>query len=302
MTPLQVIDLRDWLPFAGVVEGLPDFAVQLGLFALVTAAALVVSVFIAAPLVHVLAARLDVHEGLQRFLATVTKGVTVPAALLLGLVVAGFELAAIVLVAVLLVLLLVTALAADTLVRDAIGGVLLLVTQPFEHGDWIETDDVEGRVERIGVRMTTIRTFDNETVTVPNATLTEQAVTNRSAQPKLRQRYRIGIAYDENLSTAMEAVELAAREVEGIAADPVPSARAVDLESSWVTLRATVWLDNPSRLEYIDIRSRFIRAVKAALLKNDIDVNPEKLELSGQLGTVELDSDGTAVEREYAED
>lgn len=302
MTPLQMIDLPDRLPFAGVVEGVPDIVVQLGLFALVTAAVLVGGVFIAAPLVRALAARLGVHERLQRFLVNATKVLTVPAALLVGLLVAGFGLAAMALGAVGLVLLLGISLAADALVRDLVAGVFLLVTQPFEHGDWIETDDVEGRVEHVGVRMTTVRTFDNETVTVPNATLNEQAVTNRSAQPKLRQSYRFGIAYDEDFSTAMEAVELAAREVEGIAAEPAPAARAIEIEPSWITLRATVWLENPSRLEYIDTRSRFIRAVKAALLKNEIDINPEKTELSGQVGTVELDSDDTAVEREYAQD
>lgn len=299
MTPLQVADFLDRLPFAGVLEGLPDIVVQFGLFALVAAAVLVAGVLVGAPLARLLAARLGAHDRLQQFFVNLTKVLTVPAALLVGLLVAGFDLASLGLVAAMLVLLLATTLAADALVRDVIGGFFLLVTRPFEHGDWIETDDVEGRVEHIGVRMTKVRTFDNETVTVPNATLNEQAVTNRSAQSKLRQTHHFGIAYDEDFSTAVEAVVLAAREVEGITDEPAPAARAVEIEPSWITLRATVWLDNPSRLEYINTRSRFIRAVKAALLKNDIDINPKKTELSGQVGTVELDSDGTAVEREH---
>lgn len=301
MTLLQV-GLPDWLPFAGVAEGLPGIALQLGLFALVTAGVLLAGVVAGAPLIRFLAGRLGAHERLTQSLINLTKVATVPVALLTGLTVAGFSLASLVVLAAMLVLLLGTALAADALVRDVIGGFFLLVTRPFEHGDWIETDDVEGRVERVGVRMTGIRTFDNETVTVPNATLNEQPVTNRSAQSKLRQQYRFGVAYDEDLAAAMEAVELAAREVPGIADEPVPAVRAVDVEPSWITLRATVWLDEPSRLEYIDTRSRFIRAAKAALMKNDVDINPTKTELSGQIGTVELDADGTAVERGHAED
>jgi small conductance mechanosensitive channel len=129
-------------------------------------------------------------------------------------------------------------LSADGLVRDVVGGFFLLLSQPFVHGDWIAVADVEGRVERVGVRQTAVRTFDNETV--PNATLNEQPVTNRSAQDELRQSLRFGVGYDEDLSQAMEAVLMAAREVEGVAAEPVPAVRAVDLDLSWVTLQATI--------------------------------------------------------------
>lgn len=297
MLPIQVVGLPDWLPYREVIEGLPDIAVQLGMFALVAVAVSVAGGFVVAPLARYVTGALGAHDRLQQFLANATKLSAVPAAVLAGLLVAGFELASVTVGVVLLVGLLGVALAADDLVRDLVGGIFLLVSQPFAHGDWIRFGDVEGRVEHIGVRMTEIRTFDNETTTVPNAVLNEVPVTNRSAQSKLRQRYHFGIAYDEDTADAMEAVLMAAREVDGVVEEPVPDVRAVGFEPSWVTLRTTVWLENPTRLEYIDVRSQFIRAAKAALTENGIDINPEKTELSGRLGTVELDGDGTAVER-----
>lgn len=297
MVPLQRSALPDWLPLRETVAGLPDIVLQVGVFVLVALLIAGAGAFVVAPLLRLLARRLGAHDRLTQFLSNLTTVTAALVGVLVGLVVAGFDLASGALVAVLLIGALGIALSADDLVRDVVGGFFLLLAQPFTRGDWIVVDDVEGRVERVGVRNTQVRTFDNETVTVPNATLNEAPVTNRSAQDKLRQTVRFGVGYEQDLSTAMEATLMAAREVEGIAEEPVPEVRAVDLEPSWVTLRATVWMDDPTRLAYVDTRSRFVRAVRAALMANDIDINPEMTELSGQIGTVELDADGTDTER-----
>lgn len=302
MTPLslQFADVPGWLPFAETIEALPTLAVQLGVFALVTVATLLVGFLVGAPVTRFLAGRFGAHDRLKQFLVNLERVAMVPVALVVGLYIAGFDLASFGVLAVALITVLGFVLATDNVIRDVVGGFYLLVGQPFAHGDWIAFEDVEGRVEHVGVRTTDIRTFDNETVTVPNALLNEVPVTNHSAQDQIRQQFCFGIAYDENISTAMEAVLLAARQVEGVAEEPVPEVRAVELEPSWVTLRATIWLDDPTRLEYIDTRSRFIRAAKAALMENEIDINPEVTELSGQIGTAELDTDGTVLEREHA--
>ena len=297
MLPIQFSDLPGWVPFGDAVAGLPDIAVQVGTFVLVTLTIAGAGAFVVAPLLGAIARRYEAHDRLLQFLSNLVTVVATVVGLLVGLVAAGFDLASGALVAVLLIAMVGVALSADDLVRDVVGGFFLLLSQPFVRGDWIAVEDVEGRVERVGVRTTAVRTFDNETVTVPNGTLNEQPVTNRSAQDELRQTFRFGVGYDENLSQAMEAVMMAAREVEGVAAEPVPEVRAVDLDPSWVTLRATIWMNDPTRLEYIDTRSRFVRAVKAALMTNDIDINPQKTELSGQIGTAEVDTDNAVTER-----
>jgi small-conductance mechanosensitive channel len=297
--PLQFADVPGWLPFSGAVEALPELVVQLAVFALATAAVVLVGFVVGAPLVGYVVRYLGAHDRLQQFVVNLTRVASLPAALVVGLFVAGFDLASFGVLAVLLIGLLGFVLATDNVVRDTVSGFYLLVAQPFDRGDWIAVDDVEGRVERINVRTTDVRTFDNETVRVPNALLNEQPVTNRSAQSQIRQQFHFGIAYDEDVSTAMEAVTLAARQVEGVAAEPVPEVRAVELEPSWVTLRATIWLDDPTPLEYIDTRSQFIRGAKAALMENQIDINPNVTELSGQIGTAEVDTDNTVLEREH---
>lgn len=69
-------------------------------------------------------------------------------------------------------------LAAQDVIRNVISGALLLFEQPFRVGDMISIDGHYGEVQTIGLRAITLRTFDDNTVTVPNANITSQSVSN----------------------------------------------------------------------------------------------------------------------------
>ncbi len=88
------------------------------------------------------------------------------------------------------------ALGAQDLFKNLIAGVLVLAEKRFEPGDWIKVDGVvEGTVENIGFRSTVIRRFDMAPVYVPNAKLSDDAVTNFSAMTYRRIYWTIGVVY-----------------------------------------------------------------------------------------------------------
>ena len=64
--------------------------------------------------------------------------------------------------------------------RSVVGGLLVLVEQPFALGDRIKIKEAEGTVERIDLRATVIRTDAGDRVTIPNALLFTEPVINRS--------------------------------------------------------------------------------------------------------------------------
>lgn len=284
------------------LAGATSLAVSVSVAAVVAALTVALGVFVARPVTRVLGTRFGLNDRLSTLLADAKAASSVPAGVGLGLLAGGFETVLLVYVGALLVGGLGVAIVADSELGDVLGGLSLLASGRFEQGDWVSVGDVEGRVQRVGLRTTEVRSFDNESVTVPNGHLTDVPVTNHTAQEKLRQTYRFGVGYDEDLQAAMEAVHIAAEQVDGIVADPAPAVRVADLDPSWVTLRARVWLDAPSRADYLDVRSAFIRAVKTALAENDISLNPEVTELTGEIGTVELDADNTDLERPETDD
>lgn len=87
--------------------------------------------------------------------------------------------------------------AAKDLLANFFGGFIIHLDRPFKVGDWIRSPDrsIEGTVEQIGWRLTTIRTFDQRPLYVPNAAFTTIAVENPSRMTNRRIYETIGIRH-----------------------------------------------------------------------------------------------------------
>ncbi|MEC7566720.1 MAG: mechanosensitive ion channel family protein [Planctomycetota bacterium] len=83
----------------------------------------------------------------------------------------------------------------DTL-SNLFGSLTVLADRPFEIGDWIVSDGVEGTVENVGMRSTRVRTFYNSVITLPNSRLTTSIVDNMGRREFRRFTTTIGVQYD----------------------------------------------------------------------------------------------------------
>lgn len=88
------------------------------------------------------------------------------------------------------------ALAAKDTLANLFGSLVILIDRPFTVGDWVEIGEFEGTVEEVGLRVTRIRTFANSLISIPNGSLTTQAVNNWSKMQKRRLTLDIGVTYD----------------------------------------------------------------------------------------------------------
>jgi MscS family membrane protein len=95
-------------------------------------------------------------------------------------------------------------LAAKDMLANFFGGLTVYLDRPFKVGDWVSSPDrtIEGTVEQIGWRQTTIRTFDKRPIYVPNATFSTITVENPSRMSHRRIYETIGIRYDDVEKTA----------------------------------------------------------------------------------------------------
>jgi MscS family membrane protein len=89
--------------------------------------------------------------------------------------------------------------AAQDLLANFFGGLFIYTDRPFSVGDWIRSPDrdIEGTVEKIGWRVTQIRTFDKRPLYIPNAIFSQIAVENPSRMTNRRIKETIGIRYDD---------------------------------------------------------------------------------------------------------
>lgn len=98
------------------------------------------------------------------------------------------------------------ALAAKDAIANLFGGLIIITEKPFTIGDWIDTPSVEGTVEDISFRSTKVRTFAQALVTVPNATLANEAIVNWSKMEKRRVSFNLRIAPTTSRQQAERAV------------------------------------------------------------------------------------------------
>jgi small-conductance mechanosensitive channel len=162
--------------------------------------------------------------------------------------------------------------AMQDVIANFVAGVFIFTDKPFRIGDWIEWDGNAGIVEDISFRVTRVRTFDNELLTVPNSNLTDGVVKNPVAKEQLRLQVPFGIGYDDDIDAATDIVLEEAEAHPDILDDPAPSVRLSELGDSSVVLNSRVWIADPSRSDFVKTRGEYTRAVKERFDGEDIDI------------------------------
>ncbi|NOQ34873.1 MAG: mechanosensitive ion channel [Methylococcaceae bacterium] len=99
------------------------------------------------------------------------------------------------------------ALAAKDTLSNLFGGITILFDNIFRMGDWVKIGDAEGTVAEIGLRSTTIRTFDNALITIPNSSVSTSSVKNWNRRAVGRRiKMYVGITYDSEMNDIRQAL------------------------------------------------------------------------------------------------
>ncbi|MEF8778859.1 MAG: mechanosensitive ion channel family protein [Natronomonas sp.] len=162
--------------------------------------------------------------------------------------------------------------AMQDVLKNFVAGVFIFTEKPFKIGDWIEWDDNSGVVEDISLRVTRVRTFDNELLTVPNSQLTNDVLKNPVDAEKLRIKFVFGIGYDDDVEKATEIILEEARSHEEIMDNPEPSVRLTELGDSSVGLQSRIWIQDPSRGDFVKTRGEYVKRVKQRFDAEGIDI------------------------------
>lgn len=158
------------------------------------------------------------------------------------------------------------------ILQNFLAGILILITEPFVINDQIIFKDFEGTVENIQTRATTIKTYDNCRIVIPNAELFTNSVKVNTAFDKRRLQYDIGIGYGDNIAEAKRVILQVLRNTQGILQEPPPEALVVDLAASTINIRARWWVSPPRRSDVLDTQDRVLTAINNELIANGIDL------------------------------
>jgi small conductance mechanosensitive channel len=156
--------------------------------------------------------------------------------------------------------------------QNLLAGILILLTRPFVIGDQIRAGSHEGTVEDVWVRATVLRTYDNQRVLIPNATLFVDKITVITAHDKRRLAFPLTIGNGDDIKQARRVIVEALRTTDGVLSDPPPEALVTGLGAAGVDMTARVWIDPPRRRDAVDALDHAISNVMEALTVAGIDL------------------------------
>ncbi len=107
------------------------------------------------------------------------------------------------------------ALAAQDAIKNLFGSLMIFIDRPFQVGDWVIAQGVDGTVEEVGFRSTRVRTFHNSVVSIPNGSIANMAVDNMGIRVYRRFKTSIAVTYD----TPADLIEVFVQGLRQIVAD-----------------------------------------------------------------------------------
>ncbi|CAN5242757.1 small-conductance mechanosensitive channel MscS [soil metagenome] len=217
--------------------------------------------------VHRLVVRNDIDVTLASFLARITYVVLLVTVMVVALSTLGFQMASV--LAVMGAAGLAIGLALQGSLSNIAAGVMLILFRPFKAGDYVEAAGVSGIVEELHLFNTLLRTPDNREVTVPNAQITSEPITNYSARHTRRVDLVVGISYGDDIGKAKDTISAALAEDARVLADPEPMIMVLGLGESSVDIAVRPWV---TTVDYWAARGDLLHAVKARLESNGLTI------------------------------
>jgi small conductance mechanosensitive channel len=185
--------------------------------------------------------RIQLSQLLSRMIVSVTRSVIIAIGILIGLSQLGISLGP--LLAGLGIAGFVLGFALQDSLSNFASGLMILIYKPFDVGDIVEVgDNVYGTVSHMSLVNTTVLTFDNQTLIVPNNSIWQNVIKNVTAQKTRRIDLIFGIGYSDDIPNAERILAGIIENHEAILADPEPVVRLHELGESSVNFVVRPWV------------------------------------------------------------
>ena len=164
------------------------------------------------------------------------------------------------------------ALGAQDLFKNLISGILVLVEKRFKIGDWISVEGIiEGIVEKIGFRSTTIRKFDKSLAIIPNFQFAENAVVNVSETSNWLISWIITLQYDTTvvqLRTIRDEIENHINKSEDFDSSIGVAVRVDKFSDSSIDMYVRCFTKSDSWNEWLSVKEKLAIEIKKIVENN----------------------------------
>ncbi len=161
------------------------------------------------------------------------------------------------------------ALALKDSLANIAGGVMIIVTKPFSRDDYIDIGTVSGKVKDIDLFLTTLRTYDNKTITVPNGLVNTSILVNHSKEDIRRVDCKFGISYESDITLAKQLMRDICESSDMIMNEPKATIGVSKHDDSSVIMDMFAWC---STEDYWTVKYFLEEEVKRVFDENGIEI------------------------------
>lgn len=213
--------------------------------------------------------KMSLPRGVGNSISSLSYYALLIAGLFVALVAAGFEMSQLTIVVGALGL--GIGLGLQNVVNNFVSGLILMFERPIQPGDVVEVGGVSGRVREIGMRATTLGTFEGADVVVPNGMLLSEKLINWTLSDMDRRiDVNVGVAYGNDPRKVLELLMDVTRSTDGIATTPEPNVLFAGFGASSLDFSIRAWTNNFG--DWVKIRSNLAVRVHDALLAAGIEI------------------------------
>jgi len=157
------------------------------------------------------------------------------------------------------------ALAVQTILGDLLASLSITLDKPFTVGDFLKLDDIEGHVERIGVKSTRLRSVSGEQVILANADLLKSRIRNLGRMPEQRALLSIPISYETPPEKVDDVTALIEKAVAGVPAARFEYCVLKTLAETALVFEICYFVPDPAGGRYLRTTDAINRHIHAAL-------------------------------------
>lgn len=155
-------------------------------------------------------------------------------------------------------------------------GTLIILNHKFKIGDYLETEGLKGKVVKIDMMYTTLCTYDNKEILIPNSRLTSNNIVNYFVWDERRIDLTVPIAYSEDIQKAREVIMTLINSNDKVIKEKHNRVAVQTLNESSVDLSVWIWCKSE---DYWNMLEEMQEAIKNSLDANHITIPFNQLDV-----------------------
>jgi len=270
---------RIYRPLMALVHSISSFAIEFGNISITIGSIVLfgVSVYLSFWLAKTIRGvlsedilpNMELPRGVANSISSLSYYALLVSGLMVALAAAGFHISQLALI--LGALSVGIGLGLQDVVKNFVSGLILMVERPVQPGDIVEVSNTTGKVRDIGMRATTLTTFEGADVIVPNGMLLSEKMINWTLSSDNRRiDISIGVSYAADPKHVLDVLMTVANKARGVTHNPPPTVVFTGFGPNSLDFSVRAWTDNYD--DAIFIRSALAVDIHAALTEAGIAI------------------------------